>query len=118
MFSPTIETTASFRFRKLDLANMNEDLILLDSQSFTDFAVVIAVKTHHDDLLVQVNKKTPEIICFRNHQEHHSQNTGTSALWVVNLGSILFSLCFSLDNNHDTELQCRNGTELIDTFPS
>jgi hypothetical protein len=78
--------------------------------------VVIAVKRHGEDLFVQVNQKNSELIYFRNHQEHHSENTVTCAIWVITVGPLLYSLCFSPTNTSQAQLQVRRGTELMDVF--
>ena len=46
--------------------------MVLQSQSFNDFTIVVEVKEYENWIYVQVNRKDPELICFKNRQEHTS----------------------------------------------
>jgi len=67
-----IERNGTLALQTLNIVTLEEEEIVLQSQSFNDFTIVIGLKEYENWIYVQVNRKDPELICFKNRQEHTS----------------------------------------------
>jgi hypothetical protein len=93
-----IERAGMFTFQVFNVATMEEEEVVLQSQCFTEFTIVVEVKQHEDCIFVMLNRKDPELLCFRNRQEHSSTLVKTNVLWMATLGPLVLDLAYSLNN--------------------
>ena len=109
-----IDRNGFFDLKTLNTVTLVEEEIELRSQSFSEFSIIVDCKKHKDCIYVQVNRKDPEFICFKNMVENSSSFVMSNVLWICNLGSFFFDLSYSLHNHQNLQLQLRHGLTVFD----